>query len=248
MNLQYVTYAGLLVLCLTVAGVTLALYYTQDFSESLSFKQQLRLADVVFEAYDQSDYDSSYNCRYNDSNEYVCDSQGKGTTRVLQYATAVIGTLTLSNDGVFTQMYEPPRLLGCIEFVSVEASNGLRFPRELTFDYQKEGTALGTEGYDMYGYKGYDAYGYGYSGDDIGSEIRPGKKESYNIVVHYRPYSIPLADFTKGNIKEISIYEIPARRDNPLADDYQYDSFTRNPTCEYAEQNNLEPLARITIS
>lgn len=240
MNLQYVAYAGLLVLCLTVAGVTLALYYTQDFSESLSFKQQLRLADVVFEAYDQSNYDSSYNCRYNDFNEYVCDSQGNGTTRVLQYATAAIGTLTLSNEGVFTQMYESPRLLGCIEFVSVEASNGLRFPREFTFEYQKEGAALDTQGYDI--------YGYGYSGDGMKSEIRPGKKISYNIVAHYSPYSIPLADFTKENIKEISIYEVPARRDNPLADDYQYDSFTRNPTCEYAEQNNLEPLATIAIA
>ncbi len=238
MNVQYVAYAGLLVLCLTIAGVTLVLYYTQNFSESLSFKQQLRLANVVFEAYDQNNYDTSYNCRYNEFNEYVCDSQGNGTIRVLQYAGASIGTLALSNEGVFTQIYEPPRLLGCIEFISIDASNGLRFPREFSLEYRRGGPALDTTSYNVYGY----------NGNDMPFEIQPGKNIDYDIIAHYRPYSIPLADFTKTNLKRIVIYRTFEGEENPLADDYGYDSFRRNPTCEYAEQNNLEPLATIAIA
>ena len=59
---------------------------------------------------------------------------------------------------------------------------------------------------------------------------------------------IPLADFTKTNLKRIVIYRTFAGEENPLADDYRYDSFGRNPTCEYAEQNNLEPLATVAIA
>lgn len=240
MRTQSAIYLALLLLCIVIAGITLALYYSQNFEEDYSFKNQLRLADVVFEAYDQNNYDTNYNCRYNEFNVYVCDQQNTSTLRVLQSATANIGKLDLDNQGYFTQVYQAPRLLGCIEFANYEASNGLRFPREFSIEYRKTGSSGDVEkDYYNYGY-------YGYEGPRL--EIKSGKESSYDLIAHYQPYSIPLADFTKANIKQIVVYEIPTKHENPLSDDYGYSSFYYNPTCDSAEDQSIEPKAVISIA
>lgn len=237
MKTQTAMYVALLVLCIVIGGVTLILYYSQDFDEDYSFNTQLKLSDVVFEAYDQSDYSNNYNCNYNEFDVYVCDQPNNSTTRVLQRATTNVGRLTLDNQGYFTQVYRAPRLLGCIEFMSLGTQSGFRYAREFSIEYRKRGTA-GESDKDYYGY-------YGYEGPTL--EIKPGRKTDYDLIAHYEPYSVPLSEFTKSNIKRIVVYEIPMRHENPLSDDYGYNSFYYNPTCESAEDQGVDPLVTIAI-
>lgn len=237
MKTQTAIYIALLLLCVVIGGITLVLYYSQNFDEDYSFNTQLKLSDVVFEAYDQNNYDTNYNCNYNEFNVYVCDQLNGSTTRVLQKATANVGTLTLDNQGYFTQIYQARRLLGCIEFVSLGTQGGFKYSREFSIEYRKRGTAGDTQN-DYYGY-------YGYEGPAL--EIKPGRKSQYDLIANYQPYGVPLSEFTKSNIKRVVVYEVPTRHENPLSDDYGYNSFYYNPTCESAEDQGIDPLATITI-
>src|SRR3989344_3954685 len=134
MNTKTIIYISLIVLCAAIAIITLSIYYSQDFNESFSIKDEIKLSEVVISAQNQrtsNNYNyNNYNCRYEDSGAYVCDNPQSYGIRLLQSAYAWIGSVELDNQGFFTQVYQAPRLLGCISFVKATASNGAIIPQE----------------------------------------------------------------------------------------------------------------------
>jgi len=74
----------------TLSAVLLILYYTQDFSEEISFKDILLKADVEY----------------------------KYSRDVIQEINVDLGNLNLENNGLFPEIYSFPEIVGCIDFKS----------------------------------------------------------------------------------------------------------------------------------
>ena len=241
MNTKTIIYISLIVLCAAIAIITLSIYYSQDFNESFSIKDELKLSDVVINAYDQNSYNNNnYNCYYDNAGAYVCDKSQNNGTRLLRSASAWIGSVELDNQGFFTQVYQAPRLLGCISFVKTTTDEGLNIPQEFNIYYRSsdDNSLPNANGYSDYGY-------YGAQAQQI--EVKPGKKTSYKLMAEYTPYGIPLNDFTKANIIKVVVYKVPTKENNPLGEGYDYSSFSNNPTCSIAEQEDIEPIKTIKI-
>src|SRR3989344_6873663 len=108
------------IISLTMIGVSiLFLYYTQSFEEQFSF-------------YDFISY-----------NNLEIETSLKGSEKYLTQAKGDLGELILTNKGYFTQVYEMPRLVGCIDLQdNVNLENSLI--RNYVFDIKffQEGISI----------------------------------------------------------------------------------------------------------
>ena len=94
-------YLVTLLLLLVIGFGALGVYYTQDFSEEIMFKDSITIADIEYSSEPRSIYNSG-----NDLGQY----------QVLASAESNLGTLNLKNNGYLDWDYKIPKLIGCVEF------------------------------------------------------------------------------------------------------------------------------------
>ncbi|MEK6860070.1 MAG: hypothetical protein AABX54_04620 [Nanoarchaeota archaeon] len=88
-NIVYAVIIGILIL---VSALSLLFYYTQEFSEQISFFTSLNYHDVIFKTGKSNNPISTY----------------------LQSAETILGEINLKNSGYFTEKYKFPQLFGCM--------------------------------------------------------------------------------------------------------------------------------------
>ena len=85
--MKNIIYASLISVCVVLVVLVLGIYYTQDFTEELSFADSLSLTN---------DFESDY------------------TQESINFIEAKIGTLELENNGYFEESYDVPVIIGCL--------------------------------------------------------------------------------------------------------------------------------------
>jgi hypothetical protein len=85
-------YFTVLATMLIIGIAVLILYYSQDFTEKLTFSESVNFEDISFST--EENKESTY----------------------LDSASAKIGTLKLENNGYFSQLYTFPEIIGCVIF------------------------------------------------------------------------------------------------------------------------------------
>ncbi len=179
----------------TLSAVLLILYYTQEFDEKINFKPLLTK--------DEIDY------------KYSGD--------VIQEINVELGELVLENNGIFSEIYSFPEIVGCLNFKSDSTTISRRQIR-VYLDYLSE--------------KNYPV-------NKNPLEIPVGEKITFKIKGKYSPYSneISLAKL-KESIQTISLYKISKKEPNPFESYYDYYS-------NYVDCNSLsldsKPLQVIPI-
>jgi hypothetical protein len=173
---------GAIIAILVLSSLSiLAVYYTQNFDEDLNFVNSI------------------------DYSELELQKSDKGGVNYLVSAKGKLGKLELENEGIFSQVYRFPELVGCLDVKDSVSNEDLRI-RNFKFEisFVKEGI---TERY----------------GRTI--EIPVEGKETYDIIGEYNSYNIPVFVFQES-IEKILVYRIPKSNDNPLdgnvRGNYQY--------------------------
>jgi hypothetical protein len=169
-------YSAIIAIMLLFSGSLMIVYYTQEFDEELSFKTTLN--------YQELEIEQSY----------------RGEFSYLKSAKGDLGTLKLTNEGVVPQVYEFPRLVGCIDLregvdIADSAINNYQF--NVIFLQKGNRNYAGTR-----------------------FEIPTGKETEFDIVGEYSSYNVPLSAFTTDKIESISIYKLSDDNSNPLQDPY----------------------------
>jgi len=171
----------------------LLLYYTQDFSEEFKFNNDFGLDGVDY------DYSGDY----------------------INYITSKLGTLILENQGHFAQVYNFPKIIGCVELKKgsnvslVRDQFAIYVSRDEQIPYKKSNQI----------------------------EIAVGEKKEFDIMGSYYPRSISLVEL-ENNVKSISLYKLNKKEKNPFGVSYY------NPNDENCGQLsiNLEPFETIIFS
>ncbi len=212
MKLQNSIYLAIAFVFLLLCFGFLGLYYTQEFKEEFNFKSQLSFdeLDISSRSYNGADY--IYNIQAN------------------------LGEIILINKGYFTQIYHPPRVIGCVDF-KPEAQTFLRGynlegNREIIIGISSTLGDINT-----------------YSPEEISVPV--GKSRSLYINADYRISSwgggvngFPYDDFV-SSVESVSFYQIKEKEDNPfILGGY---SLVEEESCEFLELNQ-EPLKVIYFS
>jgi len=170
-------YISLIILSAVVVFAVLLLYYTQDFSEKFDFSDSVNLDDVNY------DYSGSY----------------------ISSVSGNIGTLTLENNGYFTEYYNFPSILGCI---NLKEGSEINLPRE---DFR---VLLESD-----------------PGFSIGSPVKigVGVKKTFNLLAKYTPRSskVSLVQL-QDNVQSLSLYNLKTKEPNPFGTGY----YSSGKTCE----------------
>lgn len=193
-------YIAILVLLSLGIVLILGFYYTQDFREEFNFDKTINFADIETQT-KQSD-----------------------TMLYLNEATAKLGTLKLTNNGYFTQLYSVPELMGCIVFK--ESTN-----RVLPFSISLDST-------------------YSPSSKDGQIPIKVGEEREYTLTGKYRTqYGTvePMTSFTRENIEAIKIYKLPDKNTNPLSGNRRSSYTWEDTSCAYKTNNEIA-LATISVN
>lgn len=161
---------------LVLGGFSLVLvYYLQDFRDTFSFTDSLSYSSVTY----------TVSKNYND-------------VEVLSSAQASFGKLRLTNEGVFTQVYDFPVIIGCINFAdNREAYNGF------SVNYLRDAR---------------------YSGSDR-FEVEVGQSVEFEILGSYNSYDIPTSSFSKDNVRSVSLYLVPKDYNSPFGFRDYYSSY-----------------------
>jgi hypothetical protein len=198
-NKLYIIVVAILIL---IAGLLLTFYYLQNFDEDFDFISSIN-------------YDS-----------LEIQRTQRGDVNYLGSVTGEIGTLSLKNDGFFSQVYEFPRLVGCIDTKSNINQQDLNIR-----NYQFQITFLN---------KGITAQ------PKQTIEIDVGDEKDYQLIGQYNSYDVPVYVF-QDSVESLSIYELPKNNNNPLRDNSRYRKNYYGNDCN-ALKDNLKPLAEIPLS
>ena len=115
-------------------------------------------------------------------------------------AEAAVGSVELDNNGYFTRLYTLPNVVGCINLAdSVDETSILLRENQFTVEYRSEGSRK-------------------YAGQKVSVPVD--KEQSMKLVGVYRPYNIPISQFSSNNIESISVYILEHGEDNPIGIDY----------------------------
>jgi hypothetical protein len=194
---------GAIVAILILLGLSIVvLYNTQEFDTDFNFKDSLTLADLELQKSFREDV--SY----------------------LASARAELGTLELDNQGIFTQLYKFPNLVGCLDIkegadVSLTTINDYQF--QITF--VQNSASL-------------------YSGNTV--DVPTDEKQNYKITGEYNSYNVPTHVF-EDSIKGISIFNSDTPNQNPLREDYRYKPGFYGDNCNYLRTQS-ELIATIPIN
>jgi len=156
----------------------------------------LLISAVILGVYYTQDFNESYSFVNNiDFASIEVTSYPNGNVNYLQTAKANLGQLNLDNNGVFTRVYYLPTIVGCIDLREGIDKNSVLL----------RNNAFGVE----YIYDGASVY----PGRSIEIEV----DEIKNLTIRgvYSP-NLPMYQFTKENIKSISLYVLPDRQENPI--------------------------------
>ena len=157
----------------TLSAVLLILYYTQDFNEKISFKDILLREDIEYKYYQD----------------------------IIQEINVELGELVLENNGLFTEIYSFPEIVGCLDFKSNATSISRRQVR-VYLGYINE--------------KNYPA-------EKNPLEIPVNEKVTFNIRGNYAPYSNEISLVKLQNsVQSISLYQISKKEPNPFESYYNY--------------------------
>ena len=199
--MKKVIYLVLAAVLIFVSLFVLLLYYTQDFREEFDFVDSIHYEDIEIQ--------TSQGKGYNSASDEV----------YLQSAKVKIGELKLESYGYFTQKYNFPLLIGCLNlFDNIKENSLLRNNNKFNFNIEFYGSG-GSYGNDNYGY----------SNDMI--EMKVNEEKEFDVYGVYNSYNLPLKEFSKEKIKGISIYRIPEKSSNPLAEDYDYYNYNYRTDC-----------------
>ncbi|MBS3089402.1 hypothetical protein J4461_00805 [Candidatus Pacearchaeota archaeon] len=183
----------------------LVVYNTQDFKESFNFKDKI----------DYSQIEIQKNLR--------------GEESYLSLAKAEVGRVVLENEGIFTQVYTFPLIVGCIDLKQGVNEKELAI-RNYQFNVQflKEGVTYSPR---------------------QRIEIPVSKKQSFVLVGTYTTYDVPLSAFSRENIKSISLYRIENKNQNPINNNYYYyeSGYYGQDNCNYLRESS-EPIETIALS
>jgi hypothetical protein len=113
MQTKNVIYLFSIIILLIILTSVLTLYFTQDFSVKLEFKDQIEYEDIDFIT------------RQNNFNP---------ETEVLSSANVNIGELILKNNGYFTETYIKPKIIGCLNLKEGIKSNYQREIENMGFE------------------------------------------------------------------------------------------------------------------
>lgn len=194
--MKNIIYLSVLVILIVISGTLLILYYTQEFDENISFKSSLFSEDITF-----SSSDGSNNFR------------------------AELGTLDLENKGIFTQVYNFPEIVGCVNFDEnyKEFSNG---NVRVYLDYSNDGIVLLKSENPL--------------------KIEVGKEASFKIMGVYNSYS---EDFSweelKKSVKSISLYKVSKKEPNPFDNSYYY-GYSSGKECNSLNLNS-KPIKEVPV-
>ena len=188
-----IIYIGLIAILLLIGLSLLVLYYSQNFDEDFDFVNSLGYASIEF------------------------SSEIRSGETVLTNAKANLGELKLDNDGIFTQIYTFPQVIGCLEVNDNVDQNSL-LVRNSRFEviYQSDGS-------NVYDYR------------EI--EIPTGQERTYKLVGNYYANRVPFSQYSRENIKGISLYVIPKKSFNPLQEGYRYNKYGSGNDCTTSENN-----------
>lgn len=178
MSTKNTLYIAVLAVMFLSSLILLVFYYNQDVSENINLVNAISYQDLQINSYS---YDE--------------------TKTTLESVRAEIGSVSVNNNGVFTYVYSPPVLVGCINFVENPSFN-----RGFFIDV---GNSENLKGEYYYG---------GYYSNQQTFEVKVGNKEIYDLVATYRPYNALTSDFSKEKIKGVSIYQLTNKQTNPFED------------------------------
>ena len=205
MNIKNIIYIALSLILLFSSLAILLVYYTQNFKEDFDFSKSVNYGDIRFETGNGYSY-------YDKETVY------------LQLAEVDIGSLTLENKGYFTQVYNSPQLVGCINLKEEIDKNSLLLNNN-RFEVQ-----FNSDG-EVFSYP---------------IKIKVDDKKTFKLKGVYNNGNIPFEQFSKDNIKSISIYKIPEKVNNPFKDGFDYNYPGYSTSCWEIEQE-LNPEAIILI-
>jgi hypothetical protein len=211
--MKHTIYIIAIAILVLISLTIVLLYYTQDFSEDFEFVNSVNFADIEIQTNNYRNNQETY----------------------LTSAKSTIGSLTLENNGYFTQVYTLPQLVGCINInEEVSQENLLLRNSRFSTEFNIDGSTL-NERY--------------YSYRDSKVNIKVGDEKTFIITGVYNPNNVPLSQFTRENIKSISIYNIPRKQLNPLAEDRRYyNDFRYSNDCSFASDLDLDPVKTIVIN
>jgi uncharacterized protein YjfI (DUF2170 family) len=149
-------------------------------------------------------------------------------------AKSEIGELTLTNNGYFTQVYVLPTIIGCIEIRdNIDANSLLLKNTRFHAEYSSDGATYSD-----------NPYSYNNRGN---LKIKVGESRKFTITGVYNPNNVPLSQFTRENIKSISLYRIPEKQTNPLSESSKYSPLRYSNDCT-AIDPELDPIAIVNIN
>lgn len=120
--MKFILHLVLLAILLIVSGTVVVLYYTQPFTEHISFKSSIAFGDIDVKK--TTGYESP------------------PITEYLASAQAQLGTLELENKGYFTKVYILPVIVGCIDISkNVDPNSLLLNQNQFSVMYQGSGTS-----------------------------------------------------------------------------------------------------------
>ncbi len=164
--------------------------------------------------------------------EIETNTFGNPQETYLLSAKSKIGELTLKNNGYFTQVYSLPGLIGCIDLKDGIYKNSLLLRNtRFTTEFTSDGVSYRQDFY---------------SSRSNQIKIKVGEEKTFTITGIYNPNSIHLSQFSRDNIKSISLFIIPKKTTNPLSEDYPYRSLIYTNDCAGIDPD-LEPIATISI-
>ena len=153
-----------------------------------------------------------------DYNDITIKTDVRDSQTYLTSAEAIIGELKLENKGYFTQKYTIPQLFGCIN-LNEDNQRNLRFNIQATDSVNNQVMP----------------YKYNYNTDTI--DIPVGEIKILKIKAIYNEYNTLLSTFSRENLLDFEIYQIPKKESNPLGETYYSN--------DYYDCNNLKDLTPI---
>lgn len=181
MKTQNLVYTVIGIILIIMSITTLIIYYLQDIREQIELKDSLNYNEITIKKYT---YEDKY-ANKNSLDEPYLDS-----------AKAKIGTITIENNGFFTNIYTVPSLVGCINFV-----NNPDIRRNFNINIYDNANQ------NYYSYKSQKL------------KIPPKNKKNLGLYADYTE-SAQLKYFSKENIKSISVYRLNIKETNPFSDEY----------------------------
>lgn len=180
MKTQNLVYTVIGIILIIISITTLIIYYLQDIREQIELKDSLNYNEITIKRYaEKNSLDEAY----------------------LDSAKAKIGTITIENNGFFTNIYTVPSLVGCINFV-----NNPDIRRNFNINI----------------YDNTNQNYYSYKSQKL--KIPPKNKKNLGLYADYTERA-QLKYFSKENIKSISVYRLNIKETNPFSDEYYESSY-----------------------